>query len=72
VNSEESDSVRTRESTSTERVLATVLWRKLSYCGHVMRKRGDSLEKEIMQEALHDMDAQRQVIDRSLNNRVNY
>ena len=30
-------------------LLALVKERKLVYCGHVMRKKGDSLEKEIMQ-----------------------
>jgi hypothetical protein len=41
------------EKAGTKReLLATVKWRKLAYCGHVMRKHGDSLEKQIMQGTL--------------------
>ena len=62
-------------------LLDTVKGRKLAYYGHIMRKQGSCLEKEIMQgtmpdarsrrKATHGLDGQHQDVDRTLHGRVN-
>ena len=63
------------------KLLDTVKAMKLAYYGHIMRKRGNCLEKEIMQGTMpwctqarkttHGLDRQHQVVDRTLCGRVN-